>query len=434
MKQLFTLLAFLLVGSAVVSAQTTEAPYTWQTWIYSNDSTRLDAGIPVALPDSDSNSLNNLQWRGVGQVVNLSLVYDWFSSLYSDEDEVEVFENLLINREYSDYSDEQYINQFRNAKSFTIDTIFAFIYSLDENAANNTETLGSFFTIMKSDYDFTSAQYRQTGFEQAFVDVRGANDENVLVDEEYLEPSFMAGQVDENRVSLTVFTYDEGELSFGPGESAILLFWNPLDPAYTFPEMQQRINVEGREDQRNFIFAQTEFRTGAPETQTTPDTRSDSLTYYKPLGLVLYRNGNGTDRIGNSDTDTLASAWQNLFYGGRRSLLDLRLTLVGTVELGESGVRYHFGRDAAEQGLGEVTPNPVSTDSRLPFALSEKAHVTIEVYSMSGEKVATLIDNLGYMEGNYSVPLPVSSLENGAYVVRMTANENVYTMKFTVAK
>lgn len=433
MKQLFTLLAFLLVGLAVASAQSTEEPYTWQTWIYSNDSARLDAGIPVALPDTDQNSLNNLQWRGVGQVMNLSLVYDWFSDLHSDEDEVDVFENFLINRVYSSYTDEQYINQFRNAQSFTIDTIWAMIYSLDENAANNTETLGAFFTVMKSNYDFTSTQYRANGFRQAYVDTRGANDENLLV-EEYLEPAFMAGQVENNRVSVTVFTFDEGELTFGPGESAIMLFWNPLDPAYTFPELEERIVTEGREDQRNFIFAQTEFRTGDNATQTTPDTRDDSLTFYKALGLVLYRQGNGTDRIGNSDTDTLSSAWRSLLFGGRPSLLDLRLTVMGTVELAESGVRYHFGRDAAEQGLGEVTPNPVSTDSRLPFALSEKAHVTIEIYSMAGEKVATLIDNLGYIEGNYSVPLPVSSLENGAYVVRMTANENVYTMKFTVAK
>ena len=430
MKQLFTLLAFLLVGSAVASAQSQEESYYWQTWIYSNPDARLDAGFPQLLGDDDQNTLNNVQWRGMGQVVNLSLLYNWFDAIYNVGDSV-----VAYRRVGEDFSDQDYIDQFKGASAFTVDTILTWIYSLDPNAQNNTETLGSFFSIYRSDYDFNSTQYRSQGFHQALADVRGEGDVNVLV-EDYLEPAMMAGNINGTQVTQSVFTYPEGQNTFGPGESAILLFWNPLDPAYSFEEIQEREQQNGKPDQRNYIFAQTEFRNGdygQNEQGQLFDTRTDSLTYYKVLGLVLYRQGSGTDRVGNADTDTLHSSWRNLFVLGRTSLLDMRSLVIGTVEL-SSGVTYHFGRDAAEQGLGQVTPNPVTADSRLPFALNGKARVTIEIYSTSGRKVTTLLENEAYIGGNYSLPLPVSSLENGTYLVRMTANEDVYSMKFTVTK
>ena len=155
------------------------------------------------------------------------------------------------------------------------------------------------------------------------------------------------------------------------------------------------------------------------------------------MGVVLYRAPNGTDRVGDPEgnADTVYSSWARLFTSGRRSLLDLQLTIRGTVELDTtSSVRYHFGRDAKEQGLGLVLPNPVRDDARLPFSLTENAQVTIEIYSANGAKVETLIDGLKYIPGNYSVALPVPELENGAYVIRMSANDNAYSMKFTVAK
>lgn len=432
MKQLTTLLALLVVAATVATAQTTEESYYWQTWIYSNSDARFDAGFPAVLgSDPDSNVTNDVQWRGMGQVVNLHVLYNWFDEIYNVGDSVVVFRPTG-----RDFSDQDYIDQFRNAKAFTLDTIQTWIYSLDGNAFNNTETLGALFTIMKTGYDFTSPNYIARGFHQALEEARGESDGNVLV-EEFLEPSFMAGNINGTSVQQTVFTYDQGANAFGPGESAIMLFWNPLDPVYSQREINARESNQGLDDQRNFIFAQTEFRTGDYGVNAQGqlfDTRADSLTYYKTLGLVLYRQSNGTDRIGNPETDTLHSSWSNLFFLGRRSLMDIRSLVIGTVELGESGVVYHFGRDAAEQGLGQVTPNPVRSDARLPFALNGKSAVTIELYSVAGEKVSTLVDHQPYIGGNYTVPLPVSSLENGTYIVRMSANDNVYTMKFTVAK
>jgi hypothetical protein len=110
------------------------------------------------------------------------------------------------------------------------------------------------------------------------------------------------------------------------------------------------------------------------------------------------------------------------------------MSMHGTVVLGASGVKYHFGREATSQGLGQVTPNPVTSNARLPFSLTEIAEVNVDLFDVNGQMVKNLVANQRYIPGNYSVGLPVDQLQSGNYLARMTANGKVYTMKFNVSK
>lgn len=426
MKQLLTLIALLVVGSSVMTAQTTEEPYLWFSVILPNDSARLDSGLPFSFPDNTpANSFDNTQWRGTGQIINLGVIFGWFEDVYTENSNI-YFDGT------GGTTDRGYLEQFMNARSFTIDTVRTFIWSRDGNAFNNSETLGSLFSVYRADINLSSPTYLTRGFTASLADLK----EN-LITENYYSAEDLAAQLANDRITAVDIAYEPGQITVDAGGSVVLLYHNPLDPSYTFDEITDRRDNNGLDDQRNFIIGQGEFATGGTSLGSTGqivDTRTDSLTYYKALGVVLYRTPNGTDRVGDTESDTVYSSWARLFTSGRRSLLDLQLTVRGTVELAESSVRYHFGRDAENQGLGNVTPNPVRDDARLPFSLTENAEVTIEIYSSNGAKVETLVDGLKYIPGNYSVPLPVSSLENGAYVVRMSVNDNAYSMKFTITK
>ena len=166
MKQLLTLLALLVVGSSVMTAQNIEEPYVWFSVVLPNDSARLDSGLPFAFPDNTpENSFDNTQWRGTGQIVNLETLFSWFEDVYTENSNI-----------YFDGSngttDRSYLEQFRGAKSFTIDTIRTFIWSRDGNAFNNSETLGSLFSIYRSNVNLSSPTYLTRGFTAALSDLK----------------------------------------------------------------------------------------------------------------------------------------------------------------------------------------------------------------------------------------------------------------------
>ena len=429
MKQLLTLIALLIVGSSVATAQEPEeVDYIFFTWILDNDSAVLSVGFPTLFPDTTpETSFDNTQWRGMGQVFNPGLIYDWYDEIYGPNTNIH-FDGT------NETTDQDYIEQFRGAGAYTVDSVNLFIFSRDPNAFNNSETLGSLVSVIKSDYDFQGPTYLTQGYREDFSVMRGDQDENVLA-ENYFTADELAATYNAaaGNVQGTRIRYESGALSFEPGESAIFMYHTPADPGYTFDEIQER-QTNGQSNQQNVIITQGEYRNGG--LISGGDTRRDSLTYYKSLGLVLFRDGNGTDRLGDENSDTVYSAWRGLQFNQRPALLDYRMIVWGTVEVdtGTNSVRYHFGRAADNQGLGNVQPNPAVADARLPFSLTERADVTIEVFGVNGEKVATLVDRKRYIEGNYDVMIPVSEMQNGSYVIRMSANEKAYSMKFTVAK
>ena len=83
-------------------------------------------------------------------------------------------------------------------------------------------------------------------------------------------------------------------------------------------------------------------------------------------------------------------------------------------------------------------PNPASTNAMLRFSIAEASPVTISVYSIFGQKVATPV-RVYYPPGDYEVRWPTTDdrgrrLAPGMYVVRMTAGRQIRTQKLAITR
>jgi type IX secretion system substrate protein len=68
--------------------------------------------------------------------------------------------------------------------------------------------------------------------------------------------------------------------------------------------------------------------------------------------------------------------------------------------------------------LATPAPNPVSSMSRLDFALEEDGPVSIVVYNVAGQRVTTLLDGQR-PKGWHSVDLDSGNLASGVYFLKM---------------
>ena len=73
-------------------------------------------------------------------------------------------------------------------------------------------------------------------------------------------------------------------------------------------------------------------------------------------------------------------------------------------------------------------PNPFNPVTTIKYALPQKAMVTLTVYNISGNKVATLV-NTTQPAGVYEYTFDGSTLSSGIYFVTLRANDHVQVIK-----
>lgn len=78
------------------------------------------------------------------------------------------------------------------------------------------------------------------------------------------------------------------------------------------------------------------------------------------------------------------------------------------------------GGDAAGVLALRVAPNPLRTDSRVTFRLAAPAHVRLDLYDVSGRRLARLMDRT-QGPGEHSVPLAPADLASGIYFLKLEA-------------
>ena len=135
------------------------------------------------------------------------------------------------------------------------------------------------------------------------------------------------------------------------------------------------------------------------------------------------------------DTEpTMGSKSSRLLNDGAATVQDGRFSLVirptaysaqNTTELPES------------ISLKPNYPNPFTTSTRIPFELNEPAEVTLTVWNMIGQKVATLVDDERKDAGLHDGPevnWEATNLPSGMYIARLEAGGQVFTRKMTLIK
>jgi len=87
--------------------------------------------------------------------------------------------------------------------------------------------------------------------------------------------------------------------------------------------------------------------------------------------------------------------------------------LAETIEIGSPQAFY----------LSQNFPNPFNPATQIDFSLATDSKVTLNVYSLLGEKVATIV-NSNLTAGVHQVNFDAANLNNGVYFYRIEANGN----------
>jgi len=87
----------------------------------------------------------------------------------------------------------------------------------------------------------------------------------------------------------------------------------------------------------------------------------------------------------------------------------------------------------AVAGLGPICPNPFNPVTTIRYYLPESCFVTLLLYSVTGERVATLV-NSAKAAGEYTREFNAGALSSGVYFCRLEGCGHTYTRKLVVLK
>ncbi|MEJ2307055.1 MAG: T9SS type A sorting domain-containing protein, partial [candidate division WOR-3 bacterium] len=83
--------------------------------------------------------------------------------------------------------------------------------------------------------------------------------------------------------------------------------------------------------------------------------------------------------------------------------------------------------------LGQNYPNPFSPATRIQYGLPRAAHVRIDLYNVSGQRVDVIIDKK-QSAGYHSVDFYAENLATGIYFYTIEANDFSQTRKMILVK
>ncbi len=84
--------------------------------------------------------------------------------------------------------------------------------------------------------------------------------------------------------------------------------------------------------------------------------------------------------------------------------------------------------------LKQNYPNPFNPVTTISYDLSSKEVVTLNVFNVRGEHVATLVHQQAQSPGSYSVTFDASDLSSGIYFYQLQTSSQVFTQKMTLVR
>ena len=365
------------------------------------DTNRADFLIPLHIGAENA----GFDVIGVGQIFAPRSLYSIYDPIYNGPD--------------STTREQPYIDQFKGVQNWALEAVRMSFFDNPDKSSTTEFSIADFWRMDEDFTDPANSDSVRTWRRDALEEQRIINEPFIFIDQG------LDSTIDDERIHPTILTFDP-PVEFGKEESVMMAFYSTAPPISG--------STEGKTWQR--FLAYLEYRNG-------DDTRNtDSTTLFSnPLPRSMV---NGLFMTKRGDTVNMTNTYSLSYVDGAGNptvpvLMDFNVEWFGTVTLltsdtAKSSVDYHFGYDATNQGLEDIRPNPVREEAAVPFSLTKVSTVTLELYTAEGQKVMTLLENERYVPGKYTARFSSTDLPSGTYLVRMTADESIYSMKFNVTK
>ena len=108
------------------------------------------------------------------------------------------------------------------------------------------------------------------------------------------------------------------------------------------------------------------------------------------------------------------------------SLLIFQSSLISDVNEKEISILTDFK-------LEQNYPNPFNPATEITYTIPQPAHVTLKIYNIKGEEVATLVDSKR-QEGEYTVRWDASGFSSGVYLYRLEAGPYTETRRMVLLR
>jgi hypothetical protein len=169
---------------------------------------------------------------------------------------------------------------------------------------------------------------------------------------------------------------------------------------------------------------------------------------WNPNGTTWENNLFKSNRPGNArifllTTDTLEAGTGAYTFNFNLSNPPLTVSRSGITTLGPFAVGKfrdsvtfvddNSGVLPVEFRLSQNYPNPFNPTTKIEYALPQVEFVTLKVYNLLGQLVATLVDKQQVV-GKYTIPFDGGNLASGIYIYRLTAGTNVMVKKMCLIK
>jgi hypothetical protein len=171
-------------------------------------------------------------------------------------------------------------------------------------------------------------------------------------------------------------------------------------------------------------------------------------TYYDLHAVYYSTNGNDFTQIVEMDDqaddwelvtiDASALAGENVFFAWRYRgdyatewfLDDVRVTAeVGT------DVTPHADVTIPERfALGTPYPNPFNSTVQIPFELAAPQQLTLSIFNVLGQRVATLVNNEKFEAGAHRMMWNGDAAASGVYLVQLESGDKLDTRKILLVK
>ena len=84
--------------------------------------------------------------------------------------------------------------------------------------------------------------------------------------------------------------------------------------------------------------------------------------------------------------------------------------------------------------MSPAYPNPFNPTTTLELAIPEAGYVSVKVYNLVGQEVATLVDGVMDATPSHTFQWNAGSLSSGVYLVRAEGAGQMATQKLTLVK